>query len=79
MERELKGVDTIARVRRAFHQQGWSVKRISRELHVSRNTVRKILRTGETEFTYEREVQPMPKLGDWTGELDRLLASDPAP
>jgi transposase len=76
MERELKGVDTIARVRRAFHQQGWSMKRISRELHVSRNTVRKILRTGETEFTYEREVQPLPKLGDWTGELDRLLASN---
>jgi transposase len=76
MERELKSVDTIVRVRRAFHQKGWSVKRISRELHVSRNTVRKILRAAETEFTYEREVQPMPKLGDWTGELDRLLASN---
>ena len=39
----MKSVDTIARVRRAFHVQGWSLKRISRELHVSRNTVRKIL------------------------------------
>lgn len=37
MERELKRVDTIARVRRAFHVQGWSVKKIVRELHVSRN------------------------------------------
>ena len=35
----MKSVDTIARVRRAFHVQGWSLKRISRELHVSRNTV----------------------------------------
>jgi orotate phosphoribosyltransferase-like protein len=52
------------------------VKQISRELHVSRNTVRNILTTGETEFTYEPEVQPMPKLGDWTGELDRLLTSN---
>jgi orotate phosphoribosyltransferase-like protein len=34
----MKSVDTIARVRRAFHVQGWSLKRISRELHVSRNT-----------------------------------------
>ena len=47
-------MDTIARVRRAFHVQGWSVKRISRELHVSRNTVRKILRSGETVFGCER-------------------------
>ena len=28
MEGELKRVDTIARVRRAFHVQGWSVKQI---------------------------------------------------
>lgn len=59
MERELKRVDTIARVRRAFHVQGWSVKKIVRELHVSRNTVRKILRSDETDFTYERERQPL--------------------
>ena len=43
-------MDTIARVRRAFHVQGWSVKRIVRELHVSRNTVRKILRSDETDL-----------------------------
>ena len=46
-------MDTIARVRRAFHIQGWSLKKIVRELHVSRNTVRKILRTDDTDFTYE--------------------------
>ena len=50
----MKGVDTIARVRRAFYVQGWSMKKIARELHVSRNTVRKILRSDETEFSYER-------------------------
>jgi hypothetical protein len=37
MEEVMKSVDTIARVRRAFHVQGWSLKRIGRELHVSRN------------------------------------------
>ena len=36
MERELKRVATIARVRRAFHAQGWSMKKISRELHRKR-------------------------------------------
>jgi transposase len=69
----LKRVDTIARVRRAFYVQGWSVKRIVRELHVSRNTVRKILRTDETEFSYERERQPMPRIGPWQEKLDELL------
>src|SRR6478752_1309938 len=34
MEWELKGVDTIARGRGTFHVQGWSVKKIVRELHV---------------------------------------------
>ena len=66
-------MDTIARVRRAFYVQGWPVKRIVRELHVSRNTVRKILRSDETEFSYERERQPMPRIGPWQEGLDELL------
>ncbi len=64
MERELKRVDTIARVRRALHAKGWSMKKITRELHVSRNPVRKIRRSGETDFRYEREHQPLPKIAD---------------
>ena len=69
----MKSVDTIARVRRAFHVQGWPLKRICRELHVSRNTVRKILRSDETSFSYERERQPKPKIGPWKDQLDGLL------
>ncbi len=69
----MKGVDTIARVRREHFVRGRSIKQICRDLHVSRNTVRKILRSGETQFSYERDVQPMPKIGPWQGELDRLL------
>jgi len=70
----MKGVDTIARIRRAFLVQGKTIKEITRELHVSRNTVRKVLRSGETSFSYARTVQPQPKLGPWRGDLDRLLA-----
>ncbi|ASP69715.1 hypothetical protein [Sinorhizobium meliloti] len=55
----------IARVRRTSHVQGWSVKKILRELHLQRNTVRKILRSDETDFTYERERQPLPRIGAW--------------
>ena len=69
----MKSVDTIARVRRAFHVQGWSLKRISRELHLSRNTIRKILRTDATSFSYERERQLKPKVGPWQDQLDALL------
>ena len=74
----MKGVDTIARIRREFFARGRTIKEIVRELHVSRNTVRKVLRSGATEFTYEREVQPLPKLGRWKADLDRILASNEA-
>ena len=69
-------MDMIARIRREFFVRGKAIKEIVRELHVSRNTVRKVLRSGETSFEYEREVQPRPKLGRWTIELDGLLASN---
>ena len=74
----MKGVDTIARIRREFFVRGKTIKEIVRELHVSRNTVRKVLRSGATEFTYARGVQPLPKLGRWKAELDRLLAANEA-
>ena len=74
----MKGVDTIARIRREFFVRGRTIKEIVRGLHVSRNTVRKVLRSGATEFTYTREVQPLPKLGRWKADLDRLLATNAA-
>jgi len=74
----MKGVDTIARLRREFFVGGRTIKEIVRMLHVSRNTVRKVLRSGETSFVYEREVQPLPKLGRWAAELEQLLAANEA-
>src|SRR5690606_5481411 len=59
---------------RALHVQGWSMNRIVRELHVSRNTVRKILRSDETDFSYERERQPLPRIGPWQEALEKMLA-----
>ena len=40
--------------------------------------MRKVLRSGETEFSYEREVQPLPKLGRFQAALDRLLTENEA-
>ena len=56
-------VKTIGRIRREHLGKGVPIEQISRELRVSRNTVRKVVRSGETSFRYERKVQPMPKLG----------------
>jgi transposase len=52
------------------------MKKIARDLHLSRNTVRKILRSGETDFVYERERQPMPRIGPWQGQLEQLLSTN---
>jgi hypothetical protein len=52
------------------------IKQICRELRVSRKTVRKVVRSGATEFTYERSVQPQPKIGPWRDELERMLAEN---
>ena len=71
-------VETIARIRRAHFVQGKSIKAICRELHVSRKVVRKVLRSEATEFRYEREQQPMPRLGAWRDKLDTLLAANAA-
>jgi transposase len=69
-------VETIARIRREHFIKGKTIKEIARDLKVSRNTVRKVLRSGETSFEYERAVQPRPKLGRWATEIDGLLAAN---
>jgi len=56
-------VETIAKIRRAYFVQGKSIKVIVRELRVLRRTVRKVIRSEETEFSYERTSQPHPKIG----------------
>jgi hypothetical protein len=40
--------------------------------------VRKIIRSGVTEFRYEREEQPLPKIGRWRDTLDQLLLTNEA-
>ncbi|SHJ29482.1 Integrase core domain-containing protein [Wenxinia saemankumensis] len=69
-------VETIAKIRRAYFQDKKPIKQICRELRVSRNTVRRVIRSGATEFSYERSVQPQPKIGPWKDELDRMLAEN---
>jgi transposase len=71
-------VETVAKIRRAYFVQGKAIKAICRELGVSRKVVRKVLRSAATEFRYEREEQPLPRIGPWQAELDRLLVANEA-
>jgi transposase len=71
-------VETIAKIRRMHFGQGMGIKTICRELNLSKKVVRKVVRTGATEFIYKRTVQPRPKLGAWLGTLDRLLEANAA-
>ena len=58
-------VETIARIRRDHLVRGVPIKKIARDSRVSKNTVRKVVRGDETSYSYERKIQPMPKLGPW--------------
>jgi transposase len=69
-------VETIAKIRRAFFGQGKAIKVICRELGLSRKVVRKVIRSGATEFHYEREHQPLPKIGRWRERLDAMLLAN---
>ena len=66
-------VETIAKIRRAYFVHQKPIKEICRELRISRKVVRKVIRSGATEFRYERETQPFPKIGPWRDRLDSLL------
>src|SRR6266480_1421509 len=69
-------VETIGRIRREHFVKGKTIKEIARGLQVSRNTVRRVLRSGATSFEYERDVQPRPQLGRWTADLENVLAAN---
>ena len=68
-------METIRKIRLA-KQGGKAIRQIARDFHVSRNTVRKVLRKEVTEFVYERQNQPRPKLGPYLPDLEKLLEAD---
>lgn len=69
-------VETIRKVRQAHFRDGKSIREITRELNIARNTVRNIIRSGVTDQVYERSDQPRPKLGSFIERLSELLNED---
>jgi transposase len=73
---EMLIVETIRKIRCAYHRDGRSIHRIALDFHLSRNTVKRVLRGEATEFTYARTTQPLPKLGPYEGVLSSRLGED---
>ena len=43
-------VESIARIRRMYHVDGNGIRAIARELNISKNTVKKVIRSDATKF-----------------------------
>lgn len=69
-------VETIAKIRIRYHVKKQSIKQITRELKLSRNTVRKALRENKTDNEYQRSIQVAPKLADYKEQLIIWLQED---
>lgn len=69
-------METIRKIRCAYQRNGKSIRQIARDMQLSRNTVKRVLRGEATEFTYSRSKQPLPKLGPYEETLLASLAAD---
>lgn len=69
-------METIRKIRHAYFREGKAIRAITREMNLSRNTVRNIIRSGITDQKYERVSQPHPKLGSFIERLRELLHED---
>ena len=61
-------VETIAKIRRKHLGEGKSIRSTARELGISRNTVRKMLRDGKAERRYDRSDNSPGR--SWTASED---------
>ena len=61
-------MDQIAEIRRCYFINKESISKIAKRLNLSRQTVRKALKSKE-QPVYQRNVQPTPKLGAFKPQL----------
>jgi len=68
-------MESFAKLRRRHFVHGESISAIARELNLSRNTVKKYLKS-ESAPNYQRERQTSPQLGEYEGQLKSWLVQD---
>ena len=69
-------METIRKIRLSVHRDGKSIRETAKDLRLARNTVRKAIRSDQTSFEYQRQLQPRPKLGPFVETLEGRLADD---
>lgn len=69
-------METIRKIKLAHGRDEKSIGQIARDFNLSRNTVRKVLRSDATRFEYHRTVQPMPKMEGFTDWVVEQLEHD---
>jgi transposase len=69
-------VETIAKIRRLYHVEGKGYKTIAKALNLSKNTVKKVLRSEQTSFSYNRQTLHRRVLGDYSECLSTWLDED---
>lgn len=67
-------VETIRKIRLMVQRDGDSIRQTARKLGLSRNTVRKAVRSQQAVFSYRRKTQPRPVLGAFVERLEKALA-----
>ena len=69
-------VETIGKIRRRRLVDGESISAIARDLRLSRNTVKRALRSESGVLEYQRKRQPRPRLGPYIETLEGWLEAE---
>jgi transposase len=69
------GMETIRKIRLAL-SKGMSIRDAAKKFNKSRNTIRKVQRSGATSFSYQRGESHYPALGDYIEKLEEMLNAD---
>jgi transposase len=69
-------VESIAKIRKMYHVDGKPIKAIARELNISKNTVKKVIRSNETKFELAKYTKNKPAIGEHLEILNQLLAEN---
>jgi transposase len=74
---EMMGMETIRKIRLAL-SKGMSIRGAAKKFSKSRNTIRKIMHSEKTSFSYQRKEQRYPALDGYIEALELLLESEAA-
>lgn len=66
-------MESIAKIRKMYHVDGKAIRAIAKELNISKNTVKKVIRSNETKFELAKYTKDKPVLGKHLETLNQLL------